>query len=156
LSAHRLVIVAQGEIIAERSRVVDHPNRAAQTHDDWRDYLNVLQRKPGALRNGAPFAELPAAFKQMQAVLLKRVGGDREMTDILALVLHHDEQDVQTAVELALESGTPSKQHVLNILHRLTEQAMPAPLSAIRLKLQLEPQANVGRYDQLREGRHVV
>jgi len=29
---------------------------------DWRHYLAVIQRKPGALRNGAPFAELPDAF----------------------------------------------------------------------------------------------
>lgn len=50
-------------------------------------YLSVLQRKPGAIRNGAPFAELPNAFQSLQTILLKRVGGDREMVDILALVL---------------------------------------------------------------------
>ena len=65
----------------------------------------MLQRKPGALRNGAPFATFPEGFKRLQAVLLKREGGDREMVEILALVLHHDEQAVLTAVELALESG---------------------------------------------------
>ena len=27
------------------------------------DNLAVVQRKPGALRNGAPFAELPKAFR---------------------------------------------------------------------------------------------
>ena len=26
---------------------------------DWRHYLAVIQRKPGALRNGAPFTEMP-------------------------------------------------------------------------------------------------
>ena len=26
---------------------------------DWRHYLAVIQRKPGALSNGAPFMELP-------------------------------------------------------------------------------------------------
>jgi hypothetical protein len=60
---------------------------------------------PGALRNGAPFAELPTAFKRLQSVLLKRPGGDREMVEILALVLHHDEQAVLRAVELALDSA---------------------------------------------------
>jgi hypothetical protein len=39
----------------------------------------VIQRKPGALRNGAPFVELPEAFKRLQGDLLKRPGGDREM-----------------------------------------------------------------------------
>lgn len=155
--AHRIVIVAQGRIIAERTRIIDRSKRAGKTIYDWRDYLSVVQRKPGALRNGAPFAELPDAFKRMQTVLLKRPGGDREMVEILALVLHHDEQDVQVAVELALESNAPSKQQVINILSRLVEAAPPAPIDAPQaLKLQIEPQANVSRYDQLREAHHVV
>ena len=37
--------------------------------------------------------------------MLRRLGGDREMVDILAQVLHHDEQAVLTAVELALRVG---------------------------------------------------
>ena len=87
--AYRLIVVAEGDIIAEHDRVfLIHDNRApAKTIYDWRHYLNVLQRKPGALRNGAPFHELPDGFKQLQKTLLKRVGGDREMADILALVL---------------------------------------------------------------------
>ncbi len=115
--------------------------------------MNIVQRKPGALRNGAPFAELPDVFKQMQAVLLKRPHGDRERVEMLARVRHHEEQDVRVAVELALESGTPS----INLLNRLTEAPTPAPVNAPQaFKLQFEPQANVGRYDQLREVRHAV
>ena len=37
--------------------------------------------------------------------MLKTPGGDREMVEILALVLQHDEQAVLAAVELALEAG---------------------------------------------------
>ena len=90
-------------------------------------------------------------------MLLKRRGGDREMVEILALVLHHDEQAVLTAVELALESGAPSKQHVLNLLRRLVETA-PAGTGrcAEALTLAVEPQANVSRYDELREVRHAA
>ena len=93
---------------------------------DWRHYLAVIQRKPGALRNGAPFAELPEAFRQLQSQLLKRPGGDREMVEILALVLQHDEQAVLCAVELALEAGVATKTHVLNVLHRLIGRQSPA------------------------------
>jgi hypothetical protein len=53
----------------------------------WRHYLAVVQRKPSALRNGVPFAELPDAFRALQQYFLKKPGGDREMVDILALVL---------------------------------------------------------------------
>jgi transposase len=150
--AERLVIVAEGEVIAEHERLIARGHdRPSRTVYDWRHYLAVLQRKPGALRNGAPFVELPAAFKRLQSVLLKRPGGDREMVEILALVLHHDEQAVLRAVELALDSGGASKQHVLNLLARLVEPEVPAPIETPpRLQLADEPEANVGRYDRLR------
>ena len=92
--------------------------------------------------------------------MLKTPGGDREMVEILALVLQHDEQAVLTAVELALEAGVPTKTHILNLLHRLVDgkpmdtPPIKAPQS---LTLTNEPQANVERYDALRkaqEARH--
>jgi len=151
--AERLVIVAEGQVIAEHPRWIERRHDApGRTVYDWRHYLAVLARKPGALRNGAPFTTLPEGFKRLQAVLLKRPGGEREMVEVLALVLHHDEQAVLTAVELALESGAPSKQHVLNVLSRLVEHAPPAPVSAPEgLALAVEPEANLTRYDGLRE-----
>ena len=63
----------------------------------------------------APFAELPEAFRVLQHHLLKHPGGDREMVEILALVLQHDEEAVLCAVEMALEAGVPTKTHVLNL-----------------------------------------
>jgi hypothetical protein len=113
----------------------------------------VIQRKPGALRNGAPFAEMPDAFRQLQGHLLKRPGGDREMVEILALVLQHDEKAVLYAVELALEAGVPTKTHILNLLHRLIDgkAASTAAIDAPQaLALRREPKANVARYDALR------
>ena len=152
--AERLVVAAEGQILCEHTRLIDRRHDVGgRTVYDWRHYLAVLQRKPGALRNGAPFAELPPAFKRLQAMLLRQSGGDREMVEILALVLHHDEQVVLAAVELALEAGVPTKTHVLNVLHRLLEgePAPAAPVTAPQaLRLVNEPQANVLRYDQLR------
>jgi len=153
--ADRLVFVAEAQIIAEHVRLILRNPGIGRTLYDWRHYLSVLQRKPGALRNGAPFTELPDSFKRLQAVLLKRPGGDREMVEILALILQHDESSVLAAVELALESGVPSKQNVLNLLKRLIEPAPPAPVDT-PLALVVEPQANVSRYDQLREVRHAA
>lgn len=154
----RLVIVAEGQILCEHSRIIDRAHQGPdRTVYDWRHYLAVLQRKPGALRNGAPFLDLPEAFRSLQGFLLKRSGGDREMVEILALVLHHDEQAVLCAVELALEAGVPTKTHVLNILHRLVDgkAPSPAPIDAPQaLRLDQEPVADVERYDTLREVRH--
>ena len=92
--------------------------------------------------------------------MLKTPGGDREMVEILALVLQHDEQAVLTAVELALEAGAPTKTHILNLLHRLVD-AKPMDTPPIKapqaLALTTEPQANVercGSTRKTREARH--
>jgi hypothetical protein len=156
----RIVIAAEGQVLCEHARIIERSHHLpGRTVYDWRHYLAVIQRKPGALRNGAPFAELPEAFRQLQGQLLKRPGGDREMVEILALVLQHDEQAVLCAVELALEAGVATKTHVINVLHRLTDGKAPpaAPIDAPQaLRLTREPVANVERYDALRnrEQRH--
>ena len=158
----RLVVAAEGQILCEHTRLIQRSHDVPpRTIYDWRHYLAVVQRKPGALRNGAPFAELPKAFRQLQDQMLRRPGGDREMVDILALVLHHDEQAVLIAVQMALEAGVPTKTHVLNLLHRLLDGKTtngPNIDTPQALTLHREPKANVERYDGLRAqiagGRH--
>ncbi len=150
----RIAVVAEGQILCEHPRIIERSHhQPGRTVYDWRHYLAVIQRKPGALRNGAPFVDLPEAFRRLQGHLLKHPGGDREMVEILALVLHHDEQAVLRAVETALEAGVPTKTHVLNLLHRLVDgkasqvEAIDAPQALV---LRQEPKANVARYDTLR------
>jgi transposase len=158
----RLVVAAEGQILCQHERLIQRSHQLPpRTIYDWRHYLAVLQRKPGALRNGAPFTELPPAFRQLQDLMLRRPGGDREMVDILALVLHHDEQAVLCAVELALDAGVPTKTHVLNLLHRLVDgktTGTPPVDTPQALVLRREPRADVERYDGLRAriagGRH--
>ena len=60
----RIVVAAEGQIVCEHRRVFarSHQRKSTTTVYDWRHYLAVIQRKPGALRNGAPFAELPACL----------------------------------------------------------------------------------------------
>lgn len=151
-----LVMVAHGEVIAEHARVFSRDHSSpGKTCYEWRHYLAVVQRKPGALRNGAPFKTLPRSFQRLQATLLKQPGGDRQMADILSLVLHHDEQLVEQAVSEALQSGIPTKTHVLNRLGRLLDTPRPAPLQTpAALIINDEPTANTERYDHLREARH--
>ena len=155
--ADRIVLVAEARVVAEHPRVFcrDH-NTSGCTVYDWRHYLAVVQRKPGALRNGAPFNDLPPSFRRLQSVLLEREGGDREMADILALVLHYDEHLVEQAVSEAIESGVIAKTHILNRLSRLLDTPLPGALSPPpALTLIEEPIANTERYDALRGARHV-
>ena len=74
--ADRIVVCAEGRLICEHPRIIErHHHGLGQTVYDWRHYLAVLQRKPGALRNGAPFEQLPIGFKRLQAALLKQLEG---------------------------------------------------------------------------------
>ena len=131
----------------------------SQTLYDWQHYISLLERKPGGLRNGAPFETMPAAFKQLQAILMRRSGGDAVMAQVLAAVPVHGLEAVLVAAELALESSKPSGEHVLNVLARLKSntpaanlsEAMAAELVHLPLKLRVEPTGNVARYDGLRQ-----
>lgn len=47
--ANRLVIAAEGQIVCEHQRLIERNHHGSgQTVYDWRHYLAVLQRKPGA------------------------------------------------------------------------------------------------------------
>ncbi len=72
----RIVIAAEGQILCEHARIIDRSHHhPGTTVYDWRHYLAVIQRKPGALRNGAPFIEMPEGFRRLQGHLFKRTGG---------------------------------------------------------------------------------
>ncbi len=53
------------------------------------------------------------------------------------------------AVDLVVESGALSTEHVLNVLARLTASPRPETVEKT-LRLQEAPQANTARYDSLR------
>ena len=142
------------EVVAENERVASHLRsfERSQTFYDWRHYVSLIERKPGALRNGAPFESLPGPLKLLQSILLRHEGGDRVMAQVLAAVPLHGLEAVLVAAELALEAGKPSGEHVLNVLARLKSPAgvMDLESASTPVKLVVEPEANVQRYDRLR------
>jgi transposase len=145
--ADHIKVVAEGQVVAQHARVFGR----GQTIYDWQHYIPVVERKPGALRNGAPFADLPAPLQRLQTVLMRRPGGDREMADILGCVPTHGLDDVLAVAELALEGRNPSREHVFNLLARLKEPKPPEGVATPDgLTLSEEPRANVARYDALR------
>jgi hypothetical protein len=75
------------------------------------------------------------------------------MAKVLAAVPTHGLEAVLVAVELVLESGNPSAEHVENVLNRL--KRAPA-VEAIETTLQVDeaPIADTQRYDSLREVTH--
>lgn len=117
---------------------------------DWTHYISLVERKPGALRNGAPFKTMPEPLQELQRQLLRHAGGDRIMAQVLSAVIMHGLEAVLVAVELALQSGRVSAEHVLNVLSRLKESRPGIESAQTGLMLAEPPQANVLRYDRLR------
>ena len=65
----RIVVAAEGQILCEHQRIIERSrNLPPRTLYDWRHYLAVIQRKPGALRNGAPFMALPECPTQNESL----------------------------------------------------------------------------------------
>jgi hypothetical protein len=149
-----VVVVAGDAVVARHERL----NAEGQTRYDWQHYIPLVQRKPGALRNGAPFADLPAPLQQLRQGLLCQSAGDRVMAQVLAIVPTAGLDAVVVAVELALESAPPSKrvsvEHVLNVLARLQAKPMPGTVETT-LQVLDPPRADTARYDRLRVAQDV-
>jgi transposase len=146
LYPERIVVVSEQSVVAEHVRALDRDHVIY----DWQHYLPLIARKPGALRNGAPFAELPDPLQHLSRALLRRPGGDRVMVQVLSAVPTFGLEAVLVAVELVLESGRPSAEHVLNVLTRLHEGPPPQTVET-SLTVTTAPLADPQRYDSLRE-----
>jgi hypothetical protein len=147
--ADRVVIRQDGLVVPEHTR---RYGRGETIYDPWHD-VPVLARKPGALRNGAPFKDwvLPAALERVRRKLAGSDDGDRQMVTILACVLTDGLPAVEAACAQAVSESVHSADVVINILARRRD---PGPTATIltpnALRLQHAPIADCARYDQLR------
>ncbi|WP_443136605.1 IS21 family transposase [Methylobacterium sp. Leaf399] len=147
--AERVEIRQDGRVVAEHERAF---GRDQTVFDPWH-YVPVLARKPGALRNGAPFKDwvLPPALDRVRRKLAGSAGGDRQMVEILTAVLGDGLPAVEAACAEALREGVHSADVVLNILARQREPTAPVTiLTPESLRLRHEPVADCARYDSLR------
>ena len=147
--ADRIVIRQDGRIVGEHRRSF---GRGDTVYDPWH-YVPVLARKPGALRNGAPFKDwvLPAAMERVRRKLAGADDGNRQMVDILTAVLTDGLPAVEVACAEAIAHGVHSADVVLNILARQRDPGPPSTiLTPAGLTLRHAPVADCARYDNLR------
>lgn len=109
LTADRVRMVAEGHVIAEHAR---HFVRDQLVCDPWH-YLLVLEKKPGALRHGAPFVswDLPVAIKVVRDRILKQDKGDRAFVDCLLMARDLGDTGLdalEVACDLTLQTGVIS------------------------------------------------
>jgi transposase len=147
--AEGIVIRQDGAIVGEHARCF---GRNQTIYDPWH-YVPVLARKPGALRNGAPFKDwvLPASLEHVRRRLKGSDDGDRQMVKILSAVLSDGLAAVEAACAEALAGGVHSADVVLNILARRRDPGPPATIvTPEALSLRHAPVADCARYDRLR------
>jgi transposase len=147
--ADRIELRQDGRIVGGHPRCF---GRGQTVFDPWH-YVPVLARKPGALRNGAPFKDwvLPASIEKIRRRLASVEGGDRQMVTILSAVLSDGLAAVEAACAETLLEGVCSADVVLNILARRRDPAPPAMIATPEaLRLAIEPVADCARYDRLR------
>lgn len=157
ITACRLRIVAENQIVAEHARCY---GRDQLICDPWH-YLPILEKKPGALRHGAPFQQwdLPAPIRIVRDRILKQDKGDRAFVELLLMARALGDVGLETlevACDLTLQTGIIATAIVMNEMRRLTEVARPKTLRSITQAptLQIEPKADCSRYDSLRRMRY--
>lgn len=112
--ADEIQIFHEEQCIAKHKRSFE---RFKKIYDPWH-YVPLLERKPGALRNGAPFKELglPPALSQIRTKLSAYEDGDKQFIKILLEASKSSLEDVNTACIKTLEEGGSSYAMVLHHL----------------------------------------
>jgi transposase len=145
--------------------VARHPRLYARYRVSARldHYLELLERKPGALRGSLPLAQerergaWPASFDELWAGIADRYGPSeaaRQMVDVLLLVREHGAERVELAVRGALAAGAFDGRAVALLATR-RDRLEPQPLPDLpdRLRaLAARPQPTIAEYDELRGG----
>ena len=148
-------------IVADDAVIAEHAGRFGrdQLICDPGHYRPILERKPGALRNGVPFREweLPTAIQLVRDHILKQPKGDRAFVELLLMARDVGLEPLQVACELVLDGNVVTASVVMNEMRRLLAPMQPILLTVPdMLKLQHEPLADCARYDHLRGVSHVV
>ena len=146
--AGQIVLVVDQKIVAEHKR---HFTKNISYFEPWH-YVPLLLRKPGALRDGAPFLEwaLPTSMKRIRSSYMKGKGGDRDFVELLMLVQEHGIETVGIACDRAVEQNTLRLPAIINLINQLVEPVIE-PLSEAHLypALLVAPKADCKRYEVL-------
>jgi len=150
--ARRMVIVYNGEVVGDHERRF---GRGGTVFNPWH-YLPVLDRKPGALRNGAPFKDwdLPDAICRVKEQLKNRyIDWDRQFVSILQAISLYGLDTIEQACGQALKTNAISKETILNLASRSLDQHVDVVMDLpSHLALKQEPVSDCRRYDRLLQG----
>lgn len=112
--ADKIIIVFKGKIIGEHERCFE---KKKKLYDPWH-YIPALERKPGALRNGAPFKhlKLPQSITNIREKLRAHEDGDKQFIKILLQVSEHGLAKVDEVCAHALKVGVSDADFIMQYL----------------------------------------
>lgn len=126
---------------------------------DLEHYLDVLEKKPGALAGSKPLEQWrqagrwPDSFDHLWTGLMKRHGkqsGTRQMIEVVKLGRQHGYSRLREAVELALESGSHDACAIRYLMAAAQSPPTELPVIEVGLLGRFErPLPVMNEYDQL-------
>ena len=155
IGARELVVSHAGREVARHPRLYARFQVAASLDH----YLELLQRKPGALKGSLPLHQerqggrWPGCFDELWRALEDRYGRSeaaRQMVDVCLLCREHGAARVELAVRGALAAGAHDGRAVA-LLARRSERPAQLPLLELaeRLRASDRPEPTLGDYDAL-------
>ena len=158
VGAREIAINHGGREVARHERC----HGKAQTSAQLDHYLELLQRKPGAMENSVALRQerdrgsWPGCFDALWAALSERYGRSdaaRQMVDVVLLVREYGPAGVELAVRGALAAGAIDGRAVALLARRAQSTERPAtdPLTGLepRLEAHHRPLPDLIEYDQL-------
>jgi len=147
--AEKIQVFYKDEMVAEHTRIF---GRDQVCYNPWH-YLNVLHKKPGALRDGAPFKQwddLPIPLAKVRTRFAKLKGGDKAFVSLLCAVETYNLEQVSQACEQALAEGVMQADWILNRLSQINDATEPESIDVSNaLQLSIEPEACCEHYNAL-------
>jgi transposase len=141
--AWEIIIIHKEKVIGKHSRSF---NRNDHIYDPWH-YVPILERKPGSLRNGAPFKNLvlPEAIEEIKQQLLGYQDGNKQFIAILLYITRYGLDAVTKACSKVLKTGSCSSELVNNYLQNNNSNAVQQEF----ISLKEPPNASCEHYNHL-------
>jgi hypothetical protein len=143
--AHDIKVSYQETLIAAHRRCF---GRYQHIYNPWH-YVPILERKPGALRNGAPFKEwdLPPSIDHVREKLLHHTQGEKDFVRLLLEIQKIGLSRIAEACEKALAQGISDVGTIL--YYATTDEKSPDKASTQGVTLHHPPNDDCNAYNQL-------
>ncbi|OGT07194.1 MAG: hypothetical protein A2103_05145 [Gammaproteobacteria bacterium GWF2_41_13] len=118
-------------------------------YNPWH-YVPVLERKPGALRNGAPFKQLalPAAVTAIRNKLLSYSDGEKQFIRLLLQAHQKGLEVLKEACQKAIDLGLSNVDWIESMMEAKMAHDQIKKLSPA-ISLIIEPQKDFSEYDEM-------